>query len=541
MTGKKIGYLEAVSIGIGGMIGGGIFAVLGLTVMLAKGAAPIAFLVAGLIALVTAYSYAKLSVRFPSEGGTIEFIVRAFGPGVIPAWLNTLLLASYIIMLSLYSYAFGSYGAVLLMGVENLFVKKLLTAGVIIFFTVLNLMGAYIVGKAEDYMVAFKVLILLFFSAIGFMTIDLSRVSPSHYPHFLHVFAGGLIIFLAYEGFELIANTAGDVKDPDSTLPKAFFSAVIFVIFIYMLVALVAVGNLDYKEVVRAQDYVLAEAAKPFLGKAGFVLIGIAALVSTASAINATLYGTARISYMVAKFGQLPRIFAKRIWKGAYEGLIILAVLTVFAALTFNLENISVAGSLGFLLVFGAVNLANVKLAEHTRSSRLVSAVGGVACLVSVVVLIGHNLETAPDSLKSSLIVIVATLVFEVIYRLVTKKRLSEFIDWKLKEKEEFLDNFERYLEPILRAIETRFKGAEVYLLDELARGERKSANKLHIGIQTRESISPEEQEKGEFHIRESAGLKPHHPLKLSFVTQEENVKLRPHSPKKISGKDISG
>ncbi len=535
MAGKKIGYLEAVSIGIGGMIGGGIFAVLGLTVMLAHGAAPLAFLVAGLIALVTAYSYAKLSVRFPSEGGTIEFIVQAFGPGVIPAWLNTLLLASYIIMLSLYSYAFGSYGAVLFMGVEDLFAKKLLTALVIVVFTLLNLLGAYIVGKAEDYMVAFKVVILLFFSVLGFLTVDYTRLSPSHYPHFLHVFAGGLIIFLAYEGFELIANTAADVKDPDVTLPRAFYSAVLFVIFIYMLVALVAVGNLDYQEVVKAKDYVLAEAARPFLGKAGFILISIAALLSTASAINATLYGTARISYMVAKFGELPQIFAKRIWKGAYEGLVILAILTVMAALTFNLENISVAGSLGFLLVFGAVNLANLKLSEHTKSSKFLSGLGAVACLVSAVVLVAHNVETAPDSLKSSLIVILATLVFEVIYRIVTKKRLAAFIDWKLREKEEFLDNFERYLEPILKAVETHFKGAEVYLLDELARGERKSANKLHIGVTVPEKMSSDEQERGERNIRQSAGLKPHHPFKVSFVARQEDHKLSPHNPKRIS------
>ncbi len=536
MAEKKIGYWEAVSIGIGGMIGGGIFAVLGLTVLLARGAAPIAFLIAGLIALVTAYSYAKLSVRFPSEGGTIEFIVRAFGPGVIPAWLNTLLLASYIIMLSLYSYAFGSYGAVLFLGVENLFVKKLLTAGVIILFTILNLLGAYIVGKAEDYMVAFKVLILLFFSVLGFLTIDPARLSPSHYPHFLHIFAGGLIIFLAYEGFELIANTAADIRDPDKTLPRAFYTAVIFVIFIYMLVALVAVGNLDYKEVVKAQDYVLAEAAKPFLGHTGFLLISIAALVSTASAINATLYGTARISYMVAKFGELPQIFAKRIWKGAYEGLVILAILTVLAALTFNLENISVAGSLGFLMVFGAVNLANFRLAEHTKSSRFLSGLGVVACLVAVVVLFGHNLKTAPDSLKSSVIVILATLVFEVVYRMVTKRKLSEFIDWRLRDKEEFLDNFEKYLEPILHAVESHVKGAEVYILDELARGERKTANKLHLGVATSQKMTKEEMEQQEQKIKDAAGLKSHHPLKISFVTSDEKDKLLPHTPKKLVG-----
>ncbi len=436
MLRKKIGFWEALSIGIGGMIGGGIFAVLGLTVVLAHGAAPIAFIIAGSLALITAYSYAKLSVRYPSEGGTIEFIVRAFGPGMFSAWVNTLLLASYIIMLSLYAYAFGSYGAVLIAGEEILWLKKALTAGVLIAFTLLNLLGAYVVGKVEDLMVAFKVFILLFFSILGIITMDLNKLSPAHYPHLLRILTGGLIIFLAYEGFELIANTAHDVKNPEKNLPHAFYCSVGIVIFIYVLVALVAVGNLNPEEVVKAQDYVLAEAAKPFLGKKGFVLISIAALVSTASAINATLYGTARISYLIAKYGEIPKFFAKPIWKGAYEGLIILAILTIFTATTFNLENISVAGSLGFLIVFGCVNLANIILARQTKANKLLPGIGALGCFISAAVLISYNLKTCPQSLYSSFLLFAGTFIFEIIYRITSKRKLSHFLDWKLKERE---------------------------------------------------------------------------------------------------------
>jgi len=118
MESKKLGFWEAYSIGVGGMIGGGIFAVLGLTISLAKGAAPIAFLFAGFIALLTSYSYAKLSVRYPSEGGTVEFLVQAFGNNLLSAYFNTLLLASYVIMLALYAYAFGSYASALFFGQE---------------------------------------------------------------------------------------------------------------------------------------------------------------------------------------------------------------------------------------------------------------------------------------------------------------------------------------------------------------------------------------------------------------------------------------
>jgi amino acid transporter len=93
------------------MIGGGIFATLGLSLELAKGAAPIAFAIAGLVALLTSYSYAKLSARYPSAGGTIEFLVRAYGDNVLTGGLNMLLLSSYIVMIALYAHAFGAYGA----------------------------------------------------------------------------------------------------------------------------------------------------------------------------------------------------------------------------------------------------------------------------------------------------------------------------------------------------------------------------------------------------------------------------------------------
>ena len=108
---KTIGFWSAFSIGIGGMIGGGIFAVLGLSVTLSHGGTPIAFAIAGLIALVTSYSYSKLSVTFPSSGGTVEFLNQGIGTGVLTGGLNILLWISYVVMLSLYSHAFGSYGA----------------------------------------------------------------------------------------------------------------------------------------------------------------------------------------------------------------------------------------------------------------------------------------------------------------------------------------------------------------------------------------------------------------------------------------------
>ncbi|MFW5915242.1 MAG: APC family permease, partial [Planctomycetota bacterium] len=211
----NVGFWEVVAIGVGGMVGGGIFAVLGLAVKLAHGGTPLAFLVAGIVALLTAYSYSKLSVRYPSEGGTVEFINQAFGRGMVTGSLNVLLWLSYVVMLSLYSFAFGSYASSYFSGSTQVLVKHAGITGVILLFTVLNFIGSNVVGRAEQWIVAVKVSILLFFSVAGIWSIEASRIAPSNWVSAVPLLAGGMIIFVAYEGFELIANTAGDVKNRD--------------------------------------------------------------------------------------------------------------------------------------------------------------------------------------------------------------------------------------------------------------------------------------------------------------------------------------
>jgi len=431
---KKIGFLEAFSIGVGGMVGGGIFAVLGLTIDLAKGAAPIAFLIAGLIALITSYSYAKLSVRYPSEGGTIEFIVRAFGNNLFSAIINNLLLFSYVVMLSLYAYAFGSYGSALFTGKDILWLHKFLAASVIIFFVIVNLLGAYFTGKTEDIMVFLKVAILLLFIVIGFKTFNSEQLKPQYWTSPLSFITGGLIIFLAYEGFELIANAAKDVKNP-SILPKAFYASVIFVIFLYVTIAVVTLGNVSFEVAKKASDYVLAIAAKPSLGEFGFILIGIAALLSTASAINATIYGAGRVGYLVAKLGEIPRTFEEKVRNG-YEGMIIIGLLGVIFAISFNVENISIAGSLGFLIIFSLVNLANFKLYKETDSNRIIPLLGFLLTSISAIILVGYNFVHNPSNLANATVVIIGVALFTYLYKKIENHPLKRYLDKDLEEKE---------------------------------------------------------------------------------------------------------
>jgi len=421
----KIGFREVTAIGIGGMVGGGIFAVLGLSVDLTHGAAPLAFALAGVVALVTSYSYARLSVRFPSQGGTVAFLDRAFGPGLSTGSANILLWLSYIVMLSLYAYAFGSYGTSLFPASSSqTFWKHVLISGSVIGITGLNLLSARLIGAAEDWIVLIKLAILILFIATGLWGIDGDRLAPSAWPAPLHVVAGGMIIFLAYEGFELIANSAQDVRTPATTLPRAYYSAVGFVIVLYILIAVVTVGTLPVTEIVAAKDYALAEAARPFLGQTGFLLIAIAAMLSTASAINATLYGTARLSYVIAKDGELPSVLERKVWNEPIEGLLITTGLTLLIANSVDLSSMSTMGSAGFLLIFAAVNGANVKLAGETRSRRWISLVGVGLCLGALASLLWQTAVRSLHQLWIPFGMIAVSFLVEATFRLTTKRTI---------------------------------------------------------------------------------------------------------------------
>jgi amino acid transporter len=422
---NNIGFLAIVSIGIGGMVGGGIFAVLGLAVQQAHGGTPVAFLVAGLIALLTSYSYAKLTVAYPSEGGTVEFINQAFGGGMLTGALNVLLWISYIIMLSLYAYAFGSYSASFFSGAIQPVMKHLMISGIIILLTVLNILGSTLVGEAEEWIVGLKLGILILFIAVGFCGVSTTNLDPGKWTPLPHLLAGGMIIFLAYEGFELIANSVSDVKNAAKIIPRAFYTSVIFVILLYILVSAVTVGNLPIGKIVAAKDYALAEAARPFLGQFGFTLIAIAALLSTGSAINATLYGTARVSYIIAKDGELPGMLERKIWKRPVEGLLITAGLALMVANLFNLASISLMGSAGFLLIFAAVNLANARLHTHTKSKSWLSYVGMVACFGALATLLWQRATTAPKELLVFGALIMLSILIEGFYRAATGRSIT--------------------------------------------------------------------------------------------------------------------
>lgn len=417
----KISLKEAISIGIGGMVGGGIFAVLGLAVALAQGGTPVAFLIAGILALLTAYSYVQLSKTYPDRGGTVRFINQGFGKGLFSGAMNNLLWVSYIIMLSLYASAFGSYAPNLLSLTGNsTYDFHIYASAIIVLATAINYYSITVVGKIEAYAVVIKLVILLGFIGIGLYRLignaNLEQLAVNHWESPLQLFAGGMVIFVAYEGFELIANAAPDIVNPKKNIPRAYYISVIFVIILYIIIAIVTVGSLPFSKIASAEDYVLAEAAKPMLGKIGFSIITVAALISTFSAINASLYGGSKVNYEIAEDDELPKHFTYKFWNQPI-GLMITAIATLVLVNVLDLESISTAGSVGFLLIFATVNYTGFKLHKELKSKAFISLAGAILCFLALIVLIHQQWGTNMVGVLIALGIILLCFLIEGIYQ----------------------------------------------------------------------------------------------------------------------------
>src|SRR6187549_429195 len=217
----QIGMVAAVSIGIGGMVGAGIFSILGVVAQAAGGAMWLAFAIGGVVALLSTYSYAKLGATFPSAGGAVHFLVKSFGDGVLAGGLNLFMWAGYIISLALYATAFGNYAATFITDQPPALLLKSLAIGAVLLVTVVNAFGAKIMGRGETIIVAVKVAILVVFAAVGLYFIRPENLSPTLWPGEQAILFGAGVLFIGYEGFGLITNAAGDMRNPQRTLPRA--------------------------------------------------------------------------------------------------------------------------------------------------------------------------------------------------------------------------------------------------------------------------------------------------------------------------------
>lgn len=399
----QIGLIGAASIGVGGMIGAGIFSILGVVGTSAGSIAWLGFLCSGVLALICAYSFAKLGAVFPSSGGPVEFLLRGFGNNLLSGSLSLMLWLGYILALALYASAFASY-SVALIGQSGTvssqstsasgWMHSVIAVSVVGFFLVLNIMGAAVVGRAEGLIVAVKLLILLGFVLVVAFSVKPELLGPEHWEPTTSIVTGIGVTFLAFEGFGLITNAAGDMKDPAKTLPRALYLAVVLTTIVYVAVALVAFGTLTAEEIVKKKEYALAAAAEPMMGNVGFIVMSIAALFSTASAINATLFGGANVSVKAASDRQLPQLLDRTLWQGSSVALYVTAGIVALLAALVPLESIANTGSAAFLLIYAGVCAAHLRLQDQTEGRAWLIWAGIVGCALMFALLLIHLIRS---------------------------------------------------------------------------------------------------------------------------------------------------
>ena len=409
---KSMSVLSATSMGIGAMVGAGIFALMGDASAITGNLVYLSFIIAGLITLLLGYSYSKLGIRFPSMGGPVEYLIQGFGTGVSSGAFNILYWIALISGIAMVAKAFGNYAAALMPEGLSESSATIFTILVIVFFTLLNFMGAQAVGNLEKWIVAIKVSVLLVFScmALFYVQPELLVPKPNVGKDSISVLNAVGIVFFAFTGFGIITNTVEDMENPQKSLPKAIFLSIGSVMVIYLLIAVAVTGNLPYADIVRSKDYALAEAARPMLGELGFKIMAIAALLSTASAINASLYGAANISFMIAKRGELPVFFERKLWKRSTDGLIITALLILAMAVFLDLGSIASVGSAVMLLIYVLVNIGHLRLISKTGAKPWMIWMALMSCAFVLVFFLYHK------SKSNSLVVSILAVAIVVAY-----------------------------------------------------------------------------------------------------------------------------
>jgi amino acid transporter len=330
--------------------------------------------------------------------------------------------------LALYATAFGSYAATFATTTPSPLLVKSLAVAAVLLLTVVNAFGAKLMGRSETLIVAIKVAILVLFAAGGLWFIKPGNLSPALWPEAKSILFGAGVLFIGYEGFGLVTNAAGDMKNPRTMLPRALYTSVILVIALYLAVSLTVTGNLSNQEIERAKDYALAQAAKPFLGEFGFRLIAVAALFSTASAINATLFGSANVCYMIARDGELPVGLSRTEWKQASGGLLLTAALVVLVTLSFDLSGIAMMGSAAFLLVYAAVNAGHLRVLQQTGANAIIVWLSLLTCLAMFAILGVYTYQQQPAAIAALVIIAVAAFAAEWAYRRWTGRTIKEAV-----------------------------------------------------------------------------------------------------------------
>jgi amino acid transporter len=392
-------------LGMGSMIGAGIFALLGEAGAVAGAAVWISFLIGGVVAGLLGYVCSKLGMRYPSSGGLITYLTEGFGLGRlvgITSWLGYI--SAIVVVTAMVAVSFGGYAVSLFIGDDgwsgwdNVFIS-----GLLILMCALNAVGTKAVAAAAT---ALLIAVVAVFGVFIFVTvphIDLGLLAFDGYPSASKIVASVALTFFAFLGFNVLTFTAGDLRNPRRDLPRAMALALGITTLIYVLIAIGVFGTLTVPEVIGYGETAIAEAARPQLGDAGFTIMAVAALLATAGCTNATLYASNNLTGMLAEMRIFPGFFGSGSPLGRNAGLYITSTLALLVANLSNLGAIASVGSAVSLAVFLLVGAAGWRRRHDTGSNPVII----IAAMAVVGVVLGFFLADTISNSRETFIAMI--------------------------------------------------------------------------------------------------------------------------------------
>ncbi|CAN5492926.1 amino acid permease [soil metagenome] len=354
---RELGFWDALTIGAGTMIGAGIFLLAGVALEMSGPAAIFAYLLSGIVCMITASSAAELATGMPTSGGDYFFVSRSLGPAFgaisgVGIWL------SLTFAIAFYLYGMGAYLSQFLplTAFWGAFIGGVL-------LTILNIVGAKESGRTQVVIVLTLFVILGGFSFLGVFNIDTANFSPFFPFGTEPIFDTTALVFVSFLGFVKIAAVAEEIKDPSKNLPRALIGSVALVTILYVVILLV-IGGMFTQDTIGAVSDPLTAAARRMLGNPGVVLIILAGLLATISSANASILASSRINLAMARDRMVPNWLSKIHDKllTPYRAIVLTGILALLFLLLDSLEDLAKVASVLQLYSYAALNIGCVVL-----------------------------------------------------------------------------------------------------------------------------------------------------------------------------------
>lgn len=373
---KKMSLLGVVAIGIGSMLGAGIFALLGQVVLQSGQRVYLTFIFAGAVAVLSGYSFSKLAGLYPNSGGITNYFNQAFNNRFFAGLFSFIYLATLCVSIAMLGRSLGIY-AQSLFNLSN-FHSAITSVAAIILLGLFNVKGASSVGRAEVVLVAFKLGVLIVLIAMAsYQYIFIAKpLAIIHTLQPIGFWKGVSFAFFAYAGYGVMTNAAGDVNNPRKTIPIAIFIAISVVLILYMLLAFVVMNYIPVYDLHQNVDTAIAVAAKSIMGKYGFLIMSVAAIIALLSGINALYYSSFKVIDYMSSQKELPAILNKKIIGNGSIGAFLIIFGMAYFAFYFNFQSIAVFASSAFLVSYIAVFVAHLMLFKKTDSSMFLILLG---------------------------------------------------------------------------------------------------------------------------------------------------------------------